>query len=58
MVKTLKMLKCLTRYALLRVVHTVWSVSLDLHRAYVVKHFNILNVWPSLYSYKQMTTHD
>ena len=27
MVKTLKMSKCLRRYALLRVVHTVWSVS-------------------------------
>jgi hypothetical protein len=44
MVKTLKILKCLTRYALLRVVHTVWSVSHDLHRAYVVKYFNIFNV--------------
>jgi hypothetical protein len=27
MVKTLKMLKCLRRYALLRVLHIVWSVS-------------------------------
>jgi hypothetical protein len=32
------------------------------NRAYLLKHFNIFNVltitWPSLYSYKRMTTHN
>jgi hypothetical protein len=41
MVKMLKMLKCLRRYNLLRVVHTVWSVSQHI--------FNVLTITrPSL----------